>query len=115
MIIQEAAYNRYYFLDTNNTLVKKVYETKVMPQGDAGWIYNPFEGIERLRTELLAFHVETKAAYKAISKTFTESEKCSLSELHLVELPMTTLALVKNSPLKEVASIRLTHLFSTGI
>lgn len=106
MSIQEAGYNRYLFLETNNSLVKRVYAEKVKPQGDAGWIYDPFIGIERLRTELLAFSVETKAAYKAISRTFTESEKCSLSELRLVELPMTTMSVERNSPLKELFSQR---------
>lgn len=100
--IQEAGYNRYLFTETNISLVKNVYEKKVKPQGDAGWIYNSFDGVERMRTELLAFHVETKAAYKAIGRTFTESEKCSLSELHLVELPMTTILLEKRSPYKEL-------------
>lgn len=100
--IQEAGYNRYLYLETNFSLVKKVYESKVKPQGDAGWIYNSFEGIERIRTEMLAFQVETKAAYKAIGRTFTESEKCSLSEIQLVELPMTTILLERNSPYKEL-------------
>lgn len=100
--IQEAGYNHYLYQETNNALVKRVYEKKVKPQGDAGWIYNAFVGIERMRTEPLAFHLETKSAYKAIGMTFTASEKCSLSELQLVELPMTTFFLEKMSPHKEL-------------
>lgn len=100
--IQEAKYNRYFYLETTNPQVKNVYEKKVKPQGAAGWIYDPFEGVERLRTELLAFQVETKAAYKAIARTFTESEKCSLSELQFVDLPMTTISVQRDSGYKEI-------------
>lgn len=100
--LQEAKYNKYYYIESNNELMKRVYEKKVLPQGDAGWIYNSFDGVERLRTEMLAFQVETKAAYKAIAKTFTAPEKCSLSELNLVELPMTSILVEKNSALKEL-------------
>lgn len=83
--IQEAGYNRYFFQDSKkNSLIRQVYEKKALPQGDKGWIYNTIDGVKRLRTELLAFHVETKAAYKFIAKMYTESEKCSLSEIQLV-------------------------------
>lgn len=88
--IQETTYNRDFYLESNNSEIRHVYETKVVPQGVTGWINDPFEGVERLRTELLAFQVETKVAYKAIAKTFTESEKCSLSELQFIQLPMIT-------------------------
>lgn len=102
MSLQEAVYNRYFYLESNNSLAQHVYEKKIKPQGDKGWIYDPFEGIERIRTEMLAFQVEKKAAYKAIARTFTEAEKCSLGELNLVELPMTTMAVERNSPYKEL-------------
>lgn len=104
--IQEAGYTRYFYLESNYSLAKRVYETKVRPQGDKGWIYNAYEGIERLRTELLAFQVETKTAYKAIARTFTEPEKCALSELRLVQLPMSTFLVERNSPYKELIKQR---------
>lgn len=102
MSIQEAGYNRYYYLENNDTLMTKVYEKKVKPQGAAGWIYNPYEGVDRIRNELFAYQVETKAAYKAIGQTFTESEKCTLSELQLVQLPMTTVTVERNFGYKEL-------------
>lgn len=104
--IQDAPYNRLLYLNTNVSLVKSVYERKVEPQGTAGWICDPFEGIERIRTELLAFHVDNKAAYKAISQTYSEIEKCSLSEMHFLHLPLTTIPVEKNSPLRELFSQR---------
>lgn len=104
--IQEAGYTRYYYLEANHTQLQRLYEKKVKPQGDKGWIYNAYEGIERLRTELLAFQVETKTAYKAIARTFTEPEKCALSELRLVQLPMSTFLVERNSPYKELIKQR---------
>lgn len=102
MSIQEAGYTRYYYFETNNSQLERLYETKVKPQGDKGWIYIAFDGIERMRTELLAFQVETKAAYKAIANTFTEPEKCTLSELRSIELPLTTFLVERHSPYKEL-------------
>lgn len=102
MGIQESGYNRFYYLRGNDPLLTKVYDKKVKMYGEDGWIYDPFAGIERVRTELFAYQVETKAAYKAVARTFSESEKCSLDELELVQLPMTTITLERNSPYKEL-------------
>lgn len=100
--VQDTGYTRYYYLESNNSLLRRLYEAKVRPQGDSGWIYMAFEGVERLRTELFAFQVETKTAYKAVGKTFTEQEKCSLSELQSFQLPITTFLVDRNSPYKEL-------------
>lgn len=55
MALQEAGYNRYNYLQENITILNKVYEKKIRPQGDEGWIYDPFLGVEKIRTSLLAF------------------------------------------------------------
>lgn len=102
LLVQEAGFTRYYYTGSNNSLANNLYDRKVRPQGEKGWLYDAYEGVERLRTELLAFQVEGKTAYKAIAKTFTEEEKCSLSELRLIEMPESTFLLEKNSPLKEL-------------
>lgn len=102
LIVQEAGFTRYYYTGSNNSLANRLYDKKVRPQGDKGWVYDAYEGVERLRTELLAFQVETKTAYKAIANTFTEPEKCSLSELALIEMPQSTFLVEKHSPLKEL-------------
>lgn len=86
MALQEAGYNRYNYLVENISILTKVYDKKIRPMGKEGWIYDPFYGVEKIRTEMFAFQVEAAAAYKAVAQTYTESEKCSLSEIHLLRL-----------------------------
>lgn len=104
--MHEAGYARF-IVHANYSGVREVYERKVQPQGEKGWIYDPFVGIERVRTELFAFQVDSPSAYKAIGRTFTESEKCSLSELQMIILPRTTILVERNSGYKELIRQRL--------
>lgn len=106
MSLQEAGYNRYNYLIENISILNKVYDAKVRPQGKDGWIYDPFVGVEKIRTELFAFQVESASAYKAVAQTYTESEKCSLSEIHLLRLAVTTVTVERNSPYKELIKRR---------
>lgn len=109
LAIQEAGYNRYNYLMENISILNRVYEKKVRPRGKDGWIYDPFVGVERIRTELFAFQVESVSAYKAVARTFTESEKCSLSELHVLRLAVTTVSVERNSPYKELVRRRFVN------
>lgn len=106
MALQEAGYNRYNYLVENISLLNRVYDTKIRPQGNHGWIYDPFVGVERIRTELFAFQVESASAYKAVAETYTEDEKCSLSEIHVLRLAITTVTVERNSPYKELLKRR---------
>lgn len=107
MALQEAGYNRYNYLVENISILNKVYEKKIRLQGDKGWIYDPFVGVEKIRTELFAFQVESASAYKAVARTYTESEKCGLSEIHVLRLAVTTVNVERNSPYKELVRRRL--------
>lgn len=100
--LQEAGYNRYNYEKENISILQKVYNKKIRPQGAAGWVYDPFVGVEKIRTELFAFQVESASAYKAVAQTYTESEKCSLSEIHLLRLAVTSVTVERNSPYKEL-------------
>lgn len=102
MALQETGYNRYYYLVENIPILNKVYDAKIRPMGENGWIYNPFDGIEKIRTEMFAFQVESSSAYRAVAHTYTENEKCSLSEIHLLRLAVTTVTVERNSPYKEL-------------
>lgn len=102
MALQEAGYNRYNYLVENLTLLNRIYDQKILPQGNDGWIYDPFVGVEKIRTQLFAFQVESASAYKAIAETYTEDEKCGLSEIHVLRLAITTVTVERNSPYKEL-------------
>lgn len=102
----DAGYSRFYIMHNNDSVARKMYERKLQQFGEKAWIYDAFAGIERVRTELFAFQVDSASAYKAIGRTFTESEKCSLSELQLIILPMTTITVERNSGYKELMKQR---------
>lgn len=45
-----------------------------------------FKGSEKIRTHLFAFQVETTTGYKFIEQTYTDEEKCSLSEITIFKV-----------------------------
>lgn len=102
MALQDTSYNRQNYQFENISMLKPVYDKKIQPIGKAGWIFNLSEGVEKIRTELFACQLESPSAYKAIANTFTESEKCGLTEIHLLRLAVTTVMVERNSPYKEL-------------
>lgn len=110
--IQDTGYNRFYYMKTKDPVILKVYEQRIKPAGDQGWIYDTDIGVERVRTELLAYQLEVKPAYKAISRTYRDIEKCSLSEINILTLPILTMTVERNFPYKELFRVRLLHLFT---
>lgn len=102
LALQEAKYNRFNYLYENVSILTKVYEEKIKPMGNDGWVYDTFVGMQKVRTQLFAFQVESAAAYKAVANTFTDDEKCSLTEIHLLRLPRLTATVLRNSPYKEL-------------
>lgn len=65
-------------------------------------IYDPFVLVERMR----AFKVEAASTYKAVAQTFTEDEKCSLSEITILRLGMTSVTVERNNSYKELVKQR---------
>lgn len=115
MGIQEAGYNRYYYVEENQTVLNQVYRKRIQPLGPNGWIYDTVKGADDVRTKLFALQVESSTAYKIVARTFKESEKCSLSEIHLLRLPMLTVTVVKHSPFKEMFKCRLRWQRESGL
>lgn len=103
LAVQDVPYTRAY-LKENETTMLHLYHTKLEARGEQAWIASEkaLLAIDRVRVDLYAFLIDTPTAYKAISRTYTESEKCSLSEIHLLRLPMLSLPVQRNSPYKEL-------------
>lgn len=100
--IHDSGFARFYLTSGNFKHIVPLYLKKIKPFGEAAWIYDPYLGIERVRTELYAFQIDSPSAYKAVSRTYTEAEKCSLGELQMIELPTTTITVERNSGYKEL-------------
>jgi len=69
--IHEAGYTHFY-VKSNFSGITELYTKKIQPLGTAAWIYDPFEAIEKVRTEPFAFLLDSQSAYKAIHKVCTE-------------------------------------------
>lgn len=102
LALQDVNYARYIFQYEDNDLLKHVYQMKVQPMGENGWIDDPVKGVEQIRTQLFAYQLESVTAYKLIGETFTDSEKCSLSAITILRLPKFTGTIARNSPYKEL-------------
>lgn len=102
LALQETKYNRFNYLYENVSKLSEVYEKKIKPMGKDGWVYDTVVGMDKVRKQLFAFQVESAAAYKAVTNSFTDDEKCSLTEMHLLKLPRITATVLRNSPYKEL-------------
>lgn len=90
----------------NKTVLRRVYNEKIQPMGTNAWITDGYIGIERVRTELFAFLIDAPSAYNAISHTYTELEKCRLSEIKVFPSPMNTITVARNSGYKQLIKQR---------
>lgn len=97
---------RSYFLNESRTVLRRLYVEKIEPLGSDAWINDEYMAINKVRTELFAFLVDSPSAYSAISNTYTESEKCRLSEINVLHLPMNTITVARNSVYKELIKQR---------
>lgn len=99
------------FLNESRTVLRRLYDEKIAPMGQNAWINDEYIAMHKVRTELFAFLVDSPSAYSAISNTYTESEKCRLSEIQVLHLPMNTITMAQNSVYKEL--IKQRYLFSS--
>lgn len=63
-------------------------------------------GVRRMRVGYFAYLGISSLIYQTIAHTFKESEKCGLSEIHILPYPMTTIIVEKHSPIKELLKQR---------
>ena len=62
--------------------------------------------MQQIKVRMHAFQVDTTSAYKIMSETYEEYEKCGLKEIDLFPAPMFTIAVTKGSPLRDYFSQR---------
>nr|APZ81415.1 ionotropic receptor 75d [Adelphocoris lineolatus] len=97
--VQINEYHLGYFLEAVDEDVITLYNKKVKNQPET--FVNGTRGVEFMRTGDFAFCVEFDLAYKQISKTFQEEEKCGLGEMHLFFVPRLSIPVIKRSGHRE--------------
>ncbi|XP_029347273.1 glutamate receptor ionotropic, delta-1-like [Acyrthosiphon pisum] len=111
---QDNPYNDVYFGETDDPLLRKLYDKKMRPHGTQKFTLAS-AGIARIRTEFHGFMIDFVSAYKLISQLWLEEEKCGLSEIQLFKLPMLALAVVKRSGYKDILKQKLIHQQEVGL
>lgn len=111
---QDNPYNGVYFGETEDPLLRKLYDTKMKSHGTQKFTLAS-TGIARVRTEFHAFMIDFVSAYKLISQLWREEEKCGLSEIQLFKLPMLALAVVKRSGYKDILKQKLIQQQEVGL
>nr|AXY83433.1 putative ionotropic receptor 2 [Conopomorpha sinensis] len=102
---QDTTYRKTYFEESVDPAVQHLYKHKMLPYGDRAYL-SVVDGVERLRTEFFAYQVEQAAGYDVITKTFTEQEKCMLTEIEAFRLPTVAVPIKKNSGFRDIFGTR---------
>lgn len=80
--------------------IRKEYQTEYVNISDVD------DGVRRMRVGYFAYLGISSLVYETIADTFKESEKCGLSDIHILPYPMTTIIVEKHSPIKELLKQR---------
>jgi hypothetical protein len=99
-----------YFQQSTNPLVHILYKKKVFPPTQSSPnTYRVDIGVKKMKDESFVFQVEQIQAYPHIDRTFTDSEKCALTEIRLfTSMAEPVFALVqKGSPYKQLLAYGL--------
>lgn len=86
---------------SKDLLTAELYRKKL--RSPTGFVAVPV-GIERMRTKNYAFYAEDATLYLPIDKTFSNSEKCELTEIELFPPYLVSSPVQKMSPLRDFIS-----------
>jgi hypothetical protein len=84
-------------------LVHELYQKKMAPPNQA--YYSSNVALAKMRKERFAFHTEALKVFPEIDDTFTEKEKCDLSEVLIFPPEKCYIPIPWGSPLKEMFSV----------
>ncbi|KAJ1520929.1 hypothetical protein ONE63_004007 [Megalurothrips usitatus] len=113
--LEDYSYNRAVFPSSTDSLTATLYRDKVLAAWPAGGFFSVADGVGRVRRGGFAFYSEDSSLYTPIQDTFSDDEKCSLSEVEL-NPPFTTAAtLAKGSPYRELFNRGLLLMLERGL
>lgn len=77
-------------------------EQRIEPKGRKSTWMSLEEGVNRIKTELFAFHAEVGAVYQLMQDTYQEEEKCGLTEIDFLNVLSPLLVTQIQSPYLEI-------------
>ncbi|XP_053981714.1 probable glutamate receptor isoform X1 [Hylaeus volcanicus] len=112
---QDIIYNRYYFKSFQDPVRRAIVDQRIEPKGQKSNWMDISEGVQRLRTELFAFHGERGTTYKIIQETFREEEKCGIQEIFMLGVLDPLMAVRMRSPYREIVRNVALLMHETGL
>ncbi|XP_039277543.1 ionotropic receptor 75a isoform X2 [Nilaparvata lugens] len=94
--------------------IRKMYLTKIKPKKEDAF-HTVEEGVALMKRGGFAFYVDPAAAYKLIEDTFSEQEKCDLTEVWMHEPDVHTLPIQKRSPYKKLFNFGMRLALEYGV
>ncbi|XP_044259073.1 glutamate receptor 3-like [Tribolium madens] len=113
--VEDIVYNHHYFQTQKEPTRKAIYEKKIAPKGQKPNFMSAEKGIEMVKNEFFAFHIETTSGYKVVMDTFQEHEKCGLSEIDYLNVVYPSITMRKHSPYKEIVKVSFRKIYESGI
>nr|QEI46872.1 ionotropic receptor 75p.2 [Galleria mellonella] len=110
-------YNRF-VLSPAQTLTDPIHQSihdRIDDGNGKGKYYHIYEGVERIRKGLFAFHSIVEPVYHRVEKTFLESEKCDLTEVDFINSFDAATPVKKDSPYIELLRVVYKQLREVGI
>ncbi|XP_020292971.1 probable glutamate receptor [Pseudomyrmex gracilis] len=99
---QDVVYNRHYFKSFQDPVRTAIVEQRIEPKGRKSTWMSLEEGVNRIKTELFAFHAEVGAVYQLMQDTYQEEEKCGLTEIDFLNVLSPLLVTQIQSPYLEI-------------
>ncbi|XP_069681535.1 ionotropic receptor 75a-like [Periplaneta americana] len=112
--VENQTYNRVYMKETTDPELREFYLRKVAPLGEKIYRHATI-GMADIKQTMHAFQVDTTAAYKIMSETYEEHEKCGLQEVDLFPAPVFTISTTRGSSLKEYFGQRVRWYREVGL
>nr|QHR83088.1 ionotropic receptor 2 [Ceracris nigricornis] len=106
---ENVSYNREYVARTTDKLGRELIHRK-KPE-----FVQLSEGVFKIRKGFFAFHTEGGSVFRLAAMTFTESQKCALSDVSLFTPAVMSMPVKKKSPLRELFARGLLLLSEYGI
>lgn len=76
---------------------------------------SPFDGLQKVKREPFAYHVEANLAETAISKMFNPQELCHLERIDYMRDGMTGIIVTKHSPYREILARKWLRIVEHGL
>jgi hypothetical protein len=92
-----------YFQEISDPAMKELYNKKMKsPKSSVPYAFTLDTAIQKLRNEPFAIHDEAIALYPLIEQTFSNEDKCAITEIELFPPEMTYTVIQKKSPYRRL-------------